>query len=152
MNETLIYVLLGVNVTWLLILTIILVVYRRKTSQMLSGVKGQNLEKTLKLHMERVDKAVEQNVRIEEEFSAFKEFSRAFLYRIGFKRFNPFQNTGGDQSFAVAILDDEGDGVVLSSMHAREGTRVYAKPVKGGGESEYKFSQEEKEVIDQALK
>ena len=152
MNETLIYVFLGINTIWLIVLTIILILYRRKTNRILSGVKGESLEKILELHMERVNKAVEQNMRIEKEFLAFKEFSKSFLYRVGFKRFNPFQNTGGDQSFAVAILDDEGDGVVFSSMHAREGTRIYAKPVKGGIENAYKFSHEEKEVIDQALR
>ena len=152
MSEIPLYIILGINVAWLIILTVVLAMYRRKTNKMLSGVKGENLEKTLKLHMERVEKAVEQNIRIEEEFSEFKEFSKGFLYRVGFKRFNPFQNTGGDQSFAVAILDNEGNGIVLSSMHAREGTRMYAKPVKRGKENVYKFSHEEKEVIDQALK
>ena len=44
-------------------------------------------------------------------------------------RYNPFEETGGNQSFALALLDAEGDGWVLSSLHARSGTRVYAKAI-----------------------
>ena len=53
---------------------------------------------------------------------------RAFQ-RVGLVRFNPFEDTGGNQSFALALLDAEGNGWVLSSLHARTGTRVYAKPI-----------------------
>ena len=47
-------------------------------------------------------------------------------------RYNPFEETGGNQSFALALLDAKGDGWVLSSLHARPGTRVYAKAIGGG--------------------
>ena len=56
---------------------------------------------------------------------------RAFQ-RVGLVRYNPFEETGGNQSFALALLDAAGDGWVLSSLHARSGTRVYAKAIKGG--------------------
>ena len=51
------------------------------------------------------------------------------LQRVGLVRYNPFEETGGNQSFALALLDAEGDGWVLSSLHARSGTRVYAKAI-----------------------
>ena len=56
---------------------------------------------------------------------------RAFQ-RVGLVRYNPFEETGGNQSFALALLDADGDGWVLSSLHARTGTRVYAKAIVGG--------------------
>ena len=56
---------------------------------------------------------------------------RAFQ-RVGLVRYNPFEETGGNQSFALALLDAAGDGWVLSSLHARSGTRVYAKAINGG--------------------
>ena len=56
---------------------------------------------------------------------------RAFQ-RVGLVRYNPFEDTGGNQSFALALLDAEGNGWVLSSLHARAGTRVYAKAIAGG--------------------
>ena len=57
---------------------------------------------------------------------------------------------GGKQSFALALLDCKGDGVVLSSLYGREESRVYAKPVKGGL-SEYTLSKEEEAAVQQAL-
>ena len=57
--------------------------------------------------------------------------ARAFQ-RVGLVRYNPFEETGGNQSFALALLDAAGDGWVLSSLHARSGTRVYAKAITGG--------------------
>ena len=73
---------------------------------------------------------------------------RAFQ-RVGLVRYNPFEETGGNQSFALALLDANGDGWVLSSLHARSGTRVYAKAIKGG-RAEAGLSAEETEAIRQA--
>jgi hypothetical protein len=69
-------------------------------------------------------------------------------------RFNPFQGTtgsGGNQSFATAFLNEHGDGVVVSSLYAREHISIFSKPVKNG-KSEYELSDEEKEAIEGALK
>jgi hypothetical protein len=74
---------------------------------------------------------------------------RAFQ-RVGLVRFNPFEDTGGNQSFALALLDGHGNGVVLSSLHARTGTRVYAKTLTGG-RAEATLSSEETEALNRAL-
>ncbi|MBP9827129.1 DUF4446 family protein [Candidatus Saccharibacteria bacterium] len=71
--------------------------------------------------------------------------------RIGFVRFNPFQDTGGDQSFCLAIIDVRGDGYILSSIHARTGTRVYAKQIKHGSSS-HNLSDEEATALTKAQK
>ncbi len=72
------------------------------------------------------------------------------LQHIGVIRFNPFQDKGGDQSFVVAILDDHADGVVLTGLHSRVDSRVYAKPVVRG-QSNYTLTGEEKEAIARAM-
>jgi hypothetical protein len=72
------------------------------------------------------------------------------IQRVGLVRFNPFQDTGGDQSFAVALLDAGGDGVVLSSLHTRAATRFYAKAVKAG-RTAYPLIDEEQQALNQAL-
>ena len=69
--------------------------------------------------------------------------------RVGLVRYNPFEDTGGNQSFALAMLDANGDGWILSSLHARQGTRFYAKAVKAG-RSETSLSDEEQAAIKQA--
>jgi hypothetical protein len=61
-------------------------------------------------------------------------------------RFNPFEDTGSDQSFAIALLDDRRDGVVISSLHGRSNTRLFAKPV-ADGTSAHNLSEEEAQAI-----
>jgi hypothetical protein len=71
--------------------------------------------------------------------------------RLGFVRFNPFSDTGGDQSFCLAIVDARGNGYVLSSIHARTGTRVYAKQIQQG-HSSHNLSEEEATALAKANK
>lgn len=71
------------------------------------------------------------------------------IQRVGVVRFNPFADTGSNQSFVLAILDARGDGFVLSSMHSRQQTRVFLKSV-ASGKAETALSEEESEAIRRA--
>ena len=71
------------------------------------------------------------------------------LQNVGVVRFNPYHDTGGDYSFAVALLDAAGHGVVLTGLYHRDRCRVYAKPVRAW-ESAYTLTDEEREAIEQA--
>lgn len=75
----------------------------------------------------------------------------AHIQRVELLRFNPFDDTGGDQSFTVALLDSEGSGIVVTSLHARSGTRVFAKDIVLGKGSKHKLSKEEESVVKKAL-
>lgn len=76
--------------------------------------------------------------------------SRGSLQHIGLVRFNPFEDTGSDQSFAIALLDERHDGIVLSSLHGRTNTRLFAKPVENGSSS-HTLSEEESRAISIAI-
>ena len=78
-------------------------------------------------------------VRLQEEMP--KNFQK-----VGMVRFNPFGDTGGDQSFAIALTDAEGNGFVISSLHRRTESKLYAKPLKDWLSS-YTLSDEEKQAI-----
>jgi hypothetical protein len=71
---------------------------------------------------------------------------RRAVQRFGLVRFNPFEDTGSNQSFALVLLDDEGDGIALSSLHSRHSTRLYAKPILAG-RSDTPLSAEESEAL-----
>lgn len=101
-------------------------------------------------HLERVRRAVDDVERVAVRTTTVERDIRQSLGRVGLVRFNPFEDTGGNQSFALAILDAQGDGFVVSSLHARAGTRVYAKAVRGGL-AEAALSDEEGEALRQAL-
>ena len=71
------------------------------------------------------------------------------IQHVGVVRFNPFGDAGSNQSFAIAFLNEKGDGVIISCFYSRENVRVYAKPVKNW-ESEYSLTDEEKQAISEA--
>jgi hypothetical protein len=75
---------------------------------------------------------------------------RSTVSHVGLLRYDAFEDVGGRLSFSCALLDDEGDGAVLTSINGRQETRVYAKPVTAGNSS-YNLSAEEQEAIRQAL-
>lgn len=73
------------------------------------------------------------------------------IQRVELLRFNPYNDTGGDQSFAVCLLDNEGSGVVITSLHARSGTRIFSKEIVAGKSKKHQLSKEEELVIKKAM-
>lgn len=71
------------------------------------------------------------------------------IQKVGLVRFNPFGDTGGDQSFAMALLDGNDSGVVILGLHGRETTRIYVKDIKNGV-AEHSLSKEETQAIEKA--
>jgi len=113
---------------------------------LMTGTSGGNLEAMLNDHVAQVR---ETAVRVEAVSQLAQRLEKAAyfsLQHMGVVRFNPFQDSGGDQSFAIALVDGHGNGVVLSSLHARDATRVYAKPLCKW-ESDYSLTEEEKQAI-----
>ncbi len=121
--------------------------YRKLTKE----VQGVNLQKILEEYLKWVGENTENIKDLSERLERFQQGARAHFQRMGLVRFNPFEDAGGDQSFALALLDEEGTGIVISSLHGRDVTRVYGKPVKEGIETGYEFSEEEKEAVKKAL-
>lgn len=72
------------------------------------------------------------------------------VQHVGLVRFSPFHDTGGDQSFALAVLDGRRDGIVITGLHSRNDSRLYAKPVHRG-ESSYSLTPEEQQAMSQAI-
>lgn len=89
--------------------------------------------------------------KIANELESLKKENKFNIQKVGIVRFNPFKEIGGNQSFSVAFLDGNNDGVVITSLYTREGNRVYGKPIKNG-QSEYLLTEEEKKAIDYAKK
>lgn len=73
------------------------------------------------------------------------------IQKVALLRYNPFDDVGGDQSFSVALLERQGNGTVITSLHNRSGTRVFAKKVVRGNFEKHEFSREEAQVIKEAL-
>lgn len=113
------------------------------------GTDGGNLEQVLAGHLDNVRAAREQAAQALEIARQAEHFSATHIQHVGLLRYNPFSHTGGDQSFVLALADHDGNGAIVNSLHAREGTRVYAKPLLGW-ESIYTLTEDELEAIGKA--
>jgi hypothetical protein len=151
--EWIMTIVLGVAVVglaaWMTVLQVRFSRLRRQYRRMMSGVEGANLEQALADHVDRVQQACTSVSELQMETQRIDQTLKHTMQWTGIVRFNPFRYTGGDQSFAWAIADSEGNGVVLSSLHARDQTRVYAKPLRNW-ESQYSLTEEEQEAITRA--
>lgn len=121
----------------------------RSYRSLLNDVEGRNLEQILEDHLADLQKTSLAMNELELRQGRVEAQVRRSLQQVGIVRFNPFRDTGSDQSYSLALLDGHGDGVVLSSLYGRNGVRVYAKPVQDGT-SQYTLSEEEQEAIQQA--
>ena len=149
-NGTIILIFTVLIVLWLVGLTLFLVRFVKSFRVFTKGVTKKDLTSVLeKLYTEL---AVSQKKLVElEERTAKQENEAAFkLEKLGLLRFNPFADTGGEQSFVVSLLDYNNSGMVLSSLQGRTGTRWYVKQVKKGKGVEFDLSKEEQEAVKKA--
>jgi hypothetical protein len=122
------------------------VALERRLEGLTRGEDGRSLQGVLEAHLRRVVDTANAVDRLTSRTSALEAQGRKAFQRIGLVRFNPFEDTGSNQSFALALLDADDDGVVVSSLHARGGTRVYAKAV-AAGRPEATLSDEEAQAL-----
>lgn len=121
----------------------------RRLHALTRGGDGASLEAVLGTHLENVHAVARGLDDLTARTTVLEAAGRKAFSRVGLVRYNPFEETGGNQSFALALLDADGDGWVLSSLHARSGTRVYAKVI-ARGRAETALSEEESAALRQA--
>jgi len=126
--------------------------YRRAREIFDTSKKGDVYE-ILEKYLEGTKEVESYAKNIETEMAKISKKMQKSIQKIGFIRYNPFgkNDTGGNQSFSIALLDNDHNGFVITSMHAREGTRIYAKSVTDG-KSANTLSEEETESIKKATK
>jgi len=154
-NVYLAYIVVGLAVlmcglaAWVIVLQVRLARLSRQHARLMTGTSGANLEEILHQHIESVQRALETVADLEDRTRRIDRTLKHSMQWMGIVRFNPFRDTGGAHSFALAIVDGHGDGVVLSSLHSRDNTRVYAKALKKW-ESQHPLTEEEKQAIARA--
>jgi hypothetical protein len=123
---------------------------RRRLRRVLPEGERGGIDEVLDHQLKRIDGLSERVDALNKLHRELEALSERTIQKVGVIRYNPFSDTGGDQSFAIALLDSRGNGVVVSSLHSRTDTRVFAKPVQGG-RSRYQLSDEEQDAIKKAL-
>ena len=109
-----------------------------------------NIEEDLENYMYRVEKVEKQNLEILSFCKNLEQDLSGCIQKIGIVRYSAFRDTGSDLSFALAMLDEKNNGVVLNGIYSREMSNIYAKPVENG-KSTYTLSNEEKQAIEKAI-
>jgi hypothetical protein len=146
---------------FVLFILILFLVWRlsRKTRELeerqkmfLKGKNGADLEAVVLRHDKEIgnlDTEIQELFEISEKIRGLAHIG---IHKVGIVRFNPFQDTGGNQSWSIAILNGNNTGLVISSLLSRESARVYAKPVIQGHHGDFPLTAEEKHAIELAQK
>jgi hypothetical protein len=135
-----------------LFLNFLLFIWLRKVTTHYNSLTKGVEPKTLMNALQGIQQTIAEMGRIQgitkNEIHKLKTDSQAHVQHVNLKRFNPFGDTGGDQSFILGILDGNMDGVVITSLHSRENTRFYVKSVEGGVGTDHPLSAEEQKIIN----
>lgn len=113
--------------------------------------RGGDLVRAMEELLDSEKKNSTEIKKLAQEVLALSKKQLVPMQKLGLIRFNPFNETGGDQSFCLCLLDGEGNGFLLTTLHTRDRTRVYTKPVSRG-KSKFELSLEESRALSEALK
>jgi hypothetical protein len=116
-----------------------------------AGAKARNLEEMIILVGKKIKQIEETQTKIDKHLLVVDDRLNKSIRSVETLRFNPFVDAGSNQSFAISFMNDEGNGVVMSSLYARDRMSIFAKPIIKG-KSEFELSSEEKEVLEKSIK
>ena len=152
--QAIIFLLAGILALVLIVINVVLFWYSRKTNKMVDELLEKGKIKDFKdIFLGQKDNISDLEKQLKEAFlkiENLEKISEKTIQKVGLVRFDPFNEMGGKQSFAVAMLDDKNNGFVISSLFVKEGNRVFAKSVKAG-KSDYILSNEELEALNKAI-
>ncbi|MCR4305739.1 MAG: DUF4446 family protein [Candidatus Daviesbacteria bacterium] len=144
-------VALGILVIWLGVLSF----FVWQQNKFLQSLFPKSGERDIRKKFTEVIKVVEgfrgELSDLESRVIVLKDKGSEHIQRVELLRFNPYDDTGGNISFTVCFLDNKGTGIVLTSLHARSGTRVFGKEILLGKSKKFELSKEEEAVIKKAM-
>lgn len=112
--------------------------------------RNANIEDMLFEMMEKVKNVAEENQEIKLDCSKLNKEINKCIKKVGIVRYSAFKDMGSDLSFALALLDELNNGVILNGIYSAENSNIYAKPVENGV-SKYTLSEEEQKALDMAI-
>jgi hypothetical protein len=150
-NEgTVIFVVWGVIIIWISILSVFLFRMISHYNRLTYGTTKQGLKELLEGILNNQQNLYAQTNHLQQALNELAADGKLHIQKIGLVRFNPFSDTGGSQSFTLALLDGHDNGLVMTSLYARTGNRWYVKEVIAGKGKEYELSKEEQNAIHKA--
>lgn len=144
-----IYFILAVFGIWLIVVSVVSFRIFALFNKLTKGVEVTDLKKVLEGVLAQETENKKDISDLVRRISEQEENGKLHIQKVGLIRFNPFKELGGDHSFSLSILDGEDSGIVITSLHARDRTRVYMKRVVKG-KSDVELSEEEKKALSKA--
>jgi len=149
--DLVLFLIIALLAFWLAVVSVFYFRLNRHYCRLVSGSKTKDLRAALEKLLDQSDLNRREIREVERQVVILNEKNLTNLQKIGLIRFNPLADTGGNQSFALALLDGQGSGLVVSTLHSRQSTRIYAKPLFKGKPQGFDLSVEEKQALSQAL-
>ena len=141
------YIALAIVIIWLGFITFYLRRSMLHYNDLIRGVNKKTLEEVLTIITRDLQIAKKDIDQLVTRCDTMERRQQFHIQKIGLLRFNPFKDTGGDQSFILALLDAKDTGVVITALYSRSGTRWYAKKVVKGKGLEHELSEEETKAL-----
>ncbi len=153
MNTEIIAIILScISIVAALYLVFRLLRLQQTVTTITTGVKDKNLEELIAHYSKVLEKTDTDFQRVIQDFINLREENRRYYRKTGLVRFSAFKDTGSDQSFALAMLDENNNGFVISSLYGRDISRSYAKQILAGKSENYRLTEEEEQALSQAIK
>jgi len=150
MPTNILFLAFAVIFVWLLAITLFFWRVLQHYNRLTKGVSSKSLKSILEDLIKDVD-LNKKDIELLKEYSAkIQKDGLLHIQKVGLVRFNPFKDTGGDQSFILSLVDGNDTGVIISGLYSRSGTRWYAKRVVEGKAVEHELSEEEKRALKEA--
>lgn len=155
LNDYLVYIVLGLGILNILFFILLIVngskmkKIQKKYEKFMSK-DNVDLEELLIQYTKKITTLLQNEKDILSTIKQIEDKQALCLQKVGMIRYKAIANTGADLSFAVALLDQQNNGVVLNGIYSRDGSYTYAKPIKEG-KSTYTLSEEEEQALDQAI-
>lgn len=136
---------------WILILTFLIWQQNNFLKSLFPKAGNRDIRKKFEEVLKAIDDFKNKQENFDKNIEELKEIGSLHISKVELLRYNPYEETGGDQSFTIALLNDKGSGFILTSLHARSGTRVFSKPIEEWKSSKYQLSKEEQTVIKKVM-
>jgi len=143
---------------WFVMIILVVVLFiknyklKKRYTQFMVGDDGKSLENSICEKMKQFDIA---KAEFDTVHSKIKDMSKDLSYtfqKVGLKKYDAFDENGGKLSFALALLSPKNDGILINSVHSREGSYLYLKEIVNGQSTSSTLANEEKDAVEQAIK
>ena len=150
MPTNFLFLAFAVIFVWLLTLSVFFWRILQHYNRLTKGVSQKSLKTILETLLKDVDLNKKDIDYLKEYSAKIERDGQLHIQKVGLVRFNPFKDTGGDQSFILSLVDGTDNGVIISGLYSRSGTRWYAKRVSQGKGVDHELSEEEKKALKEA--